>query len=183
MAIPFEAYFGDGTLTGLVEGEGRLRDRLEAGGTLPARDLRALALDGRPLAVADGPLDSDELLMVVADDVEGPIHANWHEIVLEIGPYRITAELPTLPGFDPARALARPGGTFTPVREAAIGLRDEPSRVLAFHARLLVNRYEVESVRSELMLGFYFPGARLEGRVEPESVSVQPGGPQPAARR
>jgi hypothetical protein len=183
MAIPFEAYCSSGTLTGLVQGDGRLRDHLEAGGPLPVRDLRGIGLDGGPLRVEGGPLEADELLLVVADDVEIPVHANWHEVALEVGPYRVTAEIPTLPGFDPGRALARPGGTFTPVREAAIGLRDEPSRVLAFHARLLVNRYEVESVRSALMLGFFFPGARLEAGAGQGTSQPPAAGAQPAASR
>ena len=74
------------------------------------------------------------------------------------------SELPTLPGFDPGRALARPSGRFVLLREVTIRLRDDPERVIAIHGRLLVNRYDVEAVSAELMLGFYFPGAHLEVR-------------------
>ena len=67
-----------------------------------------------------------------------------------------------MPGFDPGRALARPTGEFVLLRDARIGLVDRarrPARSTA--ARLLVNRYVVDRVEADLMLGFFFPGAEM----------------------
>jgi hypothetical protein len=69
-----------------------------------------------------------------------------------------------MPGFDPEKALARPTGTYVLLREVEVRLLADPDRLLASHARLLINRYDVESITSEIMLGFFFPGARLDVR-------------------
>ena len=98
--------------------------------------------------------------MIVSDQVEGgPVHAQWHSIELDTGPYLVQGEMPTMPGFDPGRALARPTGEFVFLRDARIRLigRDDAGEASA--ARLLVNRYTVDRVAADLMLGFFFPGA------------------------
>ena len=97
------------------------------------------------------------------------IHMNLYAITLEVGPYRVSASIATLPGFDPDRALARPGGTFVPLRDATIELVDRPDVESAERARVHVNRYTVESCTCSLILGFYFPGARF---ATPEAVPV-----------
>jgi hypothetical protein len=76
----------------------------------------------------------------------------------DLGPYRITGELPTLPG--PGRALSRPGGPFVLIRDIRLELvaRPEAGRVERPHA--IINRYAVERVASDIDLGHYFPGAR-----------------------
>ena len=120
--------------------------------------------------------------MVVPDDADLPVHVAWHDLELTVGPYRLDAELPTMPGFDPGRALARPTGTFVLLREVTVRALDDPDRVLAFHSRLLVNRYDVETVAAALVLGFFFPGARQELR-EPEvdEVAAHFQGPEPSS--
>ena len=72
--------------------------------------------------------------------------------------------MPTFPGFDPGRALTRPTGDFVLLRDVRIGPRDAGDPLAAGvpagrHA--LVNRYGVESVACDLMLGFFFPGAEM----------------------
>ena len=63
-------------------------------------------------------IPSDDVLVAVADDDPGiPVHAAWHHIELETGPYTIEGELATLPGFDPGRALTRPSGEFLLLRD------------------------------------------------------------------
>ena len=60
-----------------------------------------------------------------SDEAEGgPVHAQWHTIELDAGPYRVIGEMPTMPGFDPGRALARPTGEFVFLRDARIRLID-----------------------------------------------------------
>jgi len=169
MAIPIEAYTGDGLVTGVVQTPGRLRDALETLDEVPIAPLHGLTLDGRRTEASHATLAPDALLLVVPDEAEVAVHASWHPVTLAIGPYQVTGELPTLPGFDPGRALARPSGSFILLREATVRAREDPERVLALHARLLVNRYDVEEVSAALMLGFFFPGARLEV-VDPAAV-------------
>jgi hypothetical protein len=93
----------------------------------------------------------------------------WFSVTLDIGPYRVTGELATHPGFDPSRALARPGGIFVPLREARIELLAADGAGAAERPHVHVNRYAVERVVSSLMLGHYFPGAAL---ATPETATL-----------
>ncbi len=173
MPTPIEAYTADGPLSGLIPLEGRLRDQLEARAELPIDRCRRQRLDGRLEPTADLILPVDDLLLVVADRGDLPVHAVWHDVRLVVGPYRVEGQLPTQPGFDPARALARPTGTFVLLRDVRVELAGRPGSA-AEHPFLLVNRYAVDAVAADLMLGFYFPGAELES-------ARPPGGPTPSA--
>jgi hypothetical protein len=103
----------------------------------------------------------DDVLIVHAPEAEITVHATWYAINLEIGPYRVRGRLPTPPGFDPARALARPGGAFVALHDATIELMGRRDAGVAERPLLHVCRYAVESVESALMLGFFFPGAHI----------------------
>lgn len=165
MAVPIEAYTGVGVLTGLVNAPGRLRDMLESLDELWITACRSIDLDGASSEQPEGHLSTDDLFLVVPDAAEVPVHAVWHDVRLEVGPYVVVGLLPTQPGFDPGRALARPSGTFVLLRDAQVRSLADPDRILAEHGGLLVNRYVVDAVDAELMLGFFFPGARLTVRV------------------
>ncbi|MEO8208827.1 MAG: hypothetical protein ABI598_07305 [Chloroflexota bacterium] len=104
-------------------------------------------------------LPIDDVLILWADEHDLPIHARWNPVELEIGPYRLTAELPTQPGFDPGRALSRPGGPFILLRDVRIGLVGDPGAGQIERAHALVNRYAAERVVADIDLGYYFPGA------------------------
>src|SRR5262249_33088739 len=121
------------------------------------------ALDGvSPGPSGDVTIPSDDCLIVVSDD--DPFiaaHAQWHSISLEVGPYSISGDLPTLPGFDPGRALTRPSGECVMLRDVRLALLTVPDTTLECpHA--LVNRYSVDRVTADLMLGFFFPGASMD---------------------
>ncbi len=103
----------------------------------------------------------DDVLLVYTPEAEMIVHATWYAITLEIGPYRVRGRLPTPPGFDPARALARPGGAFVAIHDATIELMPRRDAGIAERSLLHVCRYAVETVESKLMLGFFFPGAHL----------------------
>jgi hypothetical protein len=105
---------------------------------------------------------ADEILVVILAAPPFTIHASWYPIELDMGPYHIEARLPTAPGFDPARALARPTGAYVALRDLSISLPGRPEAGAADRAWGHVNRYAVERVRSNLMLGFFFPGATFE---------------------
>ena len=95
----------------------------------------------------------------------------------------LIGEMPTMPGFDPGRALARPTGEFVFLRDARIGLVGTTRRGEASAARLLVNRYTVDRVAADLMLGFYFPGAVLDGPRTPQPPDPASRGRRLASRR
>jgi hypothetical protein len=90
-----------------------------------------------------------------------PGHAQWHSIDLDTGPYRIEGELSTMPGFDPGRALARPTGQFVLLRDVRITLLGQPDAGEAMCDHALVNRYTVDRIAADIMLGFFFPGAAM----------------------
>ena len=164
MAIRVDAYTSGGMASGTLARPGALRDALE--------DDRALRLDQAAWQGLDDPasrpagslaIPSDDVLIAVADDDPGvPVHAAWHHVHLESGPYTVEGELATLPGFDPGRALTRPSGEFLLLRDIRLSVRARPDAGVAVGDHALVNRYAVERIRAELMLGFFFPGAAVD---------------------
>jgi hypothetical protein len=104
----------------------------------------------------------DDILIAVADDPNViPVHAQWHDVAVDVGPYLVTGQMPTMPGFDPGRALARPTGEFVLLRDVRIALVGDADGPAVAHAAALVNRYVVDRVVADLMLGFFFPGAEM----------------------
>lgn len=172
MPIPTELYTTDGVVTGLLDGPGPLLVALEGDDRLRLLSGRMTFVDGSAVDLPASELPLDDVLLAVPDEVEVPVHATWHDVRLVVGPWVVDALLPTQPGFDPGRALARPGGTFLLLGEVRVAHRDRPGQLLATHERLLVNRYTVEAATAGMMLGFFFPGATLEV-AEPSAV----GGP------
>jgi hypothetical protein len=163
MPIRVEAYTAEGVATGVVARPGTLRDVLEGAKELLIGDSRWLPLDGSgERAPGDLNLQVDDLMLVVAQEPEGvPVHAQWHSIELDAGPYRVNGEMPTMPGFDPGRALARPTGEFVLLRDAHIRLIDREDAGEATSSQVMVNRYTVDRIAADLMLGFFFPGASM----------------------
>lgn len=162
MAIAFEAYTVEGILRGTAVPDGRLGDLLETFASVTLDSPVITPLDGRPDRQLDrADVAIDDLLAVVApSSTPAPVHATWHELALVAGPYLIEGKLPTLPGFDPSRALARPAGTFVLIDSARVSLAGKPSSGTAAHPFVWVNRYTVEQVQADLELGIFFPGAR-----------------------
>ena len=163
MPIRVEAYTAGGVATGVVARSGPLREALDDAGDLLVERAQWLPLDGSGEKPAgELRLTVDDLLLLVAEEAEGgPVHAQWHTIELQAGPYEVVGEMPTMPGFDPGRALARPTGEFVFLREARIRLVDQPDAGEASAPRILVNRYTVDRVTADMMLGFFFPGAEM----------------------
>lgn len=179
METPFEAFMADLHLAGrLVQteapgaGSERLPERLNAGAPLDVTDLRFVAVQpGDPTEtgqLSTATVDPDELLLVVppAEAPAGYVHAAHHPVVLELGPYRVSGDLATLPGFDPGRALARPSGQFITLKDVRVEAPTADGPFVRRYAVVLVNRYTVERVWSDIDLSFFFPGARHEGRPE-----------------
>jgi hypothetical protein len=164
MAIRVDAYTSGGMASGTLARPGALRDALEDGGALPLDGAAWQGLDD-PAAKPAGSLSipSDDVLIAVADDDPGiPVHAAWHRIHLESGPYTVEGELPTLPGFDPGRALTRPSGEFLLIRDIRLSVRARPESGVATCDHALINRYTVDRIRADLQLGFFFPGAIVD---------------------
>ena len=158
------AYTSGGMASGTLAHPGSLRDALEASDGLP--------LDGaawQPLEAATSqsagsmviPID-DVLIAVADDDPDPPVHSAWHHVRLESGPYTVEGDLATMPGFDPGRALTRPSGEFILLHDIRLSVRDRPEAGVATGDHALINRFAVEHIQAELMLGFFFPGAAVD---------------------
>lgn len=166
-----EVFTPTGVLAGLTAGVPLSSSGPDLTSALQIREARWFPLDGgRGEQLRDAQVAPDDILVIVAPVPAVLVHMTWYSVTLDIGPYRVTGELATHPGFDPERALARPSGIFVPLREARIELVDEAGAGAAERDHVLVNRYAVERVVSSLMLGHYFPGARL---LTPATVTAE----------
>lgn len=176
MPIQVDAYTVGGKATGTLARPGHLRENLEQSGELALENVRWLPLgasDGQP--ARDLTIAIDDVLVAVTDDESAiPVHASWHALRIEVGPYVIEGELPTLPGYDPGRALARPNGEFVLLRDPRLGRLG--GDVVPIGRQALVNRYGVERVEADIVLGFFFPGA-----VMPDTPDGRAATPPPAA--
>jgi hypothetical protein len=163
MPIRVEVYGAAGAAIGVVARAGRLREILESGLDLLVERAAWHPLDGSPARQAgEVTVAEDDIFLAVTDEIEDmPVHAQWHEISLDVGPYRVTGQMPTMPGFDPGRALARPTGAFVLLRDVRIALTADPDGPAVSQAAAFVNRYVVDRVAADLMLGFFFPGAEM----------------------
>ena len=164
MAVRVDAYTIGGMASGTLAGPGGLRDCLETDGELSLDGAAWQGLDD-PAASSAGSLSipSDDVLVAVGDDDPGvPVHATWHHIHVESGPYTVEGEMATQPGFDPGRALTRPSGEFVLIRDVRLSVSARPEAGVALGDHALINRYAVERIRAELMLGFFFPGAAVD---------------------
>jgi hypothetical protein len=167
MPIQVDVYISQGVASGVVARSGHLREILDHDGELVLERVRwRSAGDDVARPAADLTIPIDDLLVAVAGEDQAPaVHATWHPIRLLVGPYLVEGEMPTLPGFDPARALTRPTGEFVLLRDVRMArpTADGPVVPVPVGEQALVNRYDVEEVEADLMLGFYFPGATMVG--------------------
>jgi hypothetical protein len=164
MPIRVDAYTNTGMAGGWLIGAARLREALESGQPLELNRVTWQAIESlAPSELGSIALEPDDLIAVAGDDESIiPVHAVWHAVRLEAGIYRIEGELPTMPGFDPGRALTRPSGEFVLLRDVRLELRDRPDVGVVNVPHGFINRYTVERVEADLMLGFFFPGAEVD---------------------
>jgi hypothetical protein len=183
MAVTVQTYTETAIARGACSSAGRFREELDLITELVLDQATVMDLaEGDPLAHPSYATPVDDLLIVAADDDPAiPVHAAWHQIHLQVGPYEVQGELSTMPGFDPGRALTRPTGSFVLLRDVAITLIDRPDAGESHHAHALVNRYTVDAVEADIMLGFFFPGARMIGAPAATTpVTPAPSAPAPA---
>jgi hypothetical protein len=164
-----EIFTPTGVLAGLTAGVPLSTSGPDLTTALEVREARWFPLYGgnRAEPRRETQVAPDDILVLVAAQPAVLVHMTWYTVTLDLGPYRVTGELATHPGFHPEQSLARPGSTFVPLREARIELVDEAGAGAADRAYVHVNRYAVERVVSSLMLGHFFPGASL---LTPETV-------------
>lgn len=171
MAIAFDGYTAAGRLEGRVVADPRLADLLATFTSViieaPTFAPIAGSLAESASYVAPGTpwtsVEVDNLFVVAAvPETVIPFHAAWHKVALEMRPYVLEGELPSLPGFDPERALARPRGAFVLLARVRIGV-DLSGMGGALPLRELpyawINRYAVDRVESDVDLSRFFPGA------------------------
>ncbi len=164
-----EVFTSAGVLAGTTERAPLSADGPDLLSPLQIVDSRWYPIDGTaPAHGGEAHVSPDDILVIVTPPLDITVHMTWHTLVLDIGPYRVTGEFATHPGFDPEKSIARPGGPFVPLREVTIKLLGDEAAI-ARRRHVHVNRYAVDEVNSSLVLAHFFPGARL---VEPEAVSV-----------
>ena len=176
MGTPFYAYTTEGILRGEFDDAAQLAQALEQEREITVRNASEQPLRGGPASArheAAVPVD-DLLIVVTPDDVSTPVHAAWNAISLVVPPFFVEGELPTLPGFDPGRALTRPSGQFVLLGRVRVVLLSAGEPAIGEHAFAWVNRYAVEQVESALELLFFFPGAAQETRQPPSDPSGPP---------
>lgn len=177
MPIRVDAYTNTGMAGGWLIGAAHLREALESGQPLELNRVTWQAIDSlAPSELGSIAIETDDLIVVVGDDESiVPVHAVWHTVRLEAGMYRIEGELPTMPGFDPGRALTRPSGEFVLLRDVRLELKDRPDVGMVSVPHGFINRYTVERVEADLMLGFFFPGAEVdESRLPGPPLGAEP---------
>jgi hypothetical protein len=158
-----EIYTPAGVLAGSTTGVPLTNDGPDLEAPVAVDEARWYPLDGsRPTLRGEVSVEPDDILLIVTDEPELKVHMAWYSVALELGPYRVSGRLATHPGFDPAKAIARPSGSFVALSDVTIelSLADGASSAAA-RPYLHVNRYAVDRATSTLMLGHFFPGARL----------------------
>ncbi len=179
MPIRVDAYTNTGMAGGWLIGAAHLREALESGQPLELNRVTWQAIENLAASeLGSIAFEPDDLIVVVGDDESiVPVHAVWHTVRLEAGSYRIEGELPTMPGFDPGRALTRPTGEFVLLRDVRLELIDRPDVGAVTVPHGFVNRYTVERVEADLMLGFFFPGAEVDtSRLPGPPLGAKPAG-------
>ena len=168
--VELEIFTPTGVLSGSAAQEPLPSDGPDLVEPLSVDDARWYPIDGsRPTQRGTTTIGPDDILLIVTPEPELKVHMAHFAVALEVGPYRVSGRLATHPGFDPERSLARPGGTFVALTEVSIELVDHEDAGFAQRPYLHVNRYAVDQATSTLMLGHFFPGARL---VAHEAVTV-----------
>ena len=165
MATRVEIYTFGGMASGILARPGTLREALATDAEIQLDQAAWQALgEAVPSPAGTITFATDDILVAVADEApSGPIHLAWHHVLLDAGPYVLEGELATMPGFDPGRSLTRPSGEWVLIRDIQLSLAGHPEAGVAIGDHALVNRYGVERIRADLMLGFFFPGAAVDG--------------------
>jgi len=168
-----EIFTPTGVMSGSITGATVESDPRGTPAPVPLSDGRWYPLDGStPERCGSVIVGSEEILLAAVPPPEVPGPGQWYPLELDLGPYHLEAGLPVQPGFDPARALARPGGAYVPLRDVSISLTGRPEAGVAERPYALVNRYAVDRIASDLMLGFFFPGAVQDPLPEPGTPLV-----------
>jgi hypothetical protein len=162
MAMRVEVYTSTGRASGQVgdAADGDLRDLLATKAQLLLVGVTWQGLGDPPRPAEALSFAVDDIVFALAPgELNAPVHAAWHHVVLHAGPYVLEGDLATMPGFDPGRSLARPSGDFVLLRDVRVALVERPDSAIAVGDHALVNRYVVERIAADLMLAFFFPGA------------------------
>ena len=160
--MQIEAYLAEGVISGSVATTSGFRNALESAKPLDVEQADWYPMGGGPAERrALMRLEQDDLLVICDEAQDLPVHASWHPVELDVGPFHLSGELPTLPGYDPGRALSRPGGPFVLLRDVRLDMLGHPEGGSVERPHAFVNRYAVERVAADIELGFYFPGARF----------------------
>jgi hypothetical protein len=175
MGTPFQAYTSEGILRGELSDAARLGEVLENEPEITLQQVRWQPHHGTVEPRPDSAVSTDDLLLVVAPpETVTHVHSAWNPVTLVMPPYFVEGDLPTLPGFDPGRALARPSGQFVLLGHIRVGSLSSREDTRDEHSFAWVNRYAVERIDSQLELPFYFPGAVQEPHQDANPPQIPP---------
>jgi hypothetical protein len=167
-----EIFTAAGVLAGTTSRVPLANDGPDLGSPLSIQETRWYPLDGsRAEHRGVVTVPPDDILLIVSAEPDPMIHMAWYSVALDVGPYRVSGRIATLPGFDPAKAIARPSGSFVPLSDVTIEVVSQDRATSASRPHVHVNRYAVDRVTSTLMLGHFFPGARLIAQEAPAPVA------------
>jgi hypothetical protein len=167
-----EIFTSMGVLSGTTSRIPLSSDGPDLAGPLVLEEGRWFPLDGAPATHRGSvTVSPDDILAIVTEEPEVTIHLAWYAVALDVGPYRLTGKFPVHPGYDPARSIARPSGSFVALSEVTIEVAASNRAATATRPYVHVNRYAVDCVTSTLMLGHFFPGARLVAHEAPAPVA------------
>jgi hypothetical protein len=166
-----EIFTPAGVLAGTTNRVPLTNDGPDLGSPLAIQDSRWYPLDGsRAEHRGSVTVAPDDILLIVTAEPDVKIHMAWYSVALDVGPYRVSGRIATHPGFDPAKAIARPSGSFVALADVTIEIVSHDRAASASRPHIHVNRYAVDLVTSTLMLGHFFPGARLVAQEAPAPV-------------
>ena len=116
-----EIYAPTGVLAGITARVPLTNDGPDLAEGLTLDEARWYPLDGSaPEHRGLARVEPDDILLIVTAEPEVKVHLAWYSVELEIGPYRVSGQLGTHPGFDPDRSIARPGSAFVAISEGTI---------------------------------------------------------------
>jgi hypothetical protein len=149
--------------------EGRLSDVLGEAQELSFEHVRLTALeDGRVIELPSLTVHLDELCLVVLEGDRGDsnkrIRTIAHRYAAEVGPYRVTADLHTIPTADPLAWLRR-RGRIVPMTSGVIEFRLADGPIITDARVVAVNRDHIVSLQEAF------------SRAQPADVDLAPSAP------
>ena len=163
MPIPIEIYTVAGILRGVVPRTGPVRDVLEHDTLISLDRATFQPLAGRPGPEDAVSLEPDEILSLRPMRQAMAVRSMRCGTTSRCGPGHTWSRV----SWRRCRASTRrapsrvPPGREIRLRDVRVAAADAPNEELGHYEAMLIHRYEVERVESDLLLTLTFPGAEI----------------------